>query len=416
MGERDLHRLRAATLEGKQTRARPRAEVAASWRRVSACGLEPGSDPGVPVLPEAEVERRRATSAMAPLVRSLTTSLESVTDAGQLVVLADADGRVLWRSGSSGVRRMADGLGFVGGSAWTEANVGTNAIGTALVLGEPVHIRGAEHYVESHTRWGCAAAPVADPWTGRTIGVVDVSGPAHTLHPAELALVAMAARLAGMEAVQAHQARLEQLRSHAAPLLARVGGRALVVDESGRTAAATGLAAPDRVSLPHGARGGAIWLPTLGAASMEPLPGGWLLRLGDGEIDTSTTRLVLDLRDQPLLRVDSATGSWEHHLSPRHAEIVLSLLLAARNGGGRTATELAEDLFDDTSRTVTVRAEMSRLRRVLGGLLCARPYRLAPDVDSGLRLPDAGAPVLPGSAAPVVARLRAGGPRLPAPR
>ena len=75
------------------------------------------------------------------------------------------------------VRRLADRLGFVGGSAWTEANVGTNAIGTALVLGEAVQIHGAEHFVESHTIWGCAAAPLVDPWTGTTIGVVDVSGP-----------------------------------------------------------------------------------------------------------------------------------------------------------------------------------------------------------------------------------------------
>ena len=94
------------------------------------------------------------------------------------------------RSARSGVRRLADRLGFVRGSAWTEANVGTNAIGTALVLGEAVHIQGPEHYVESHTLWGCAAAPLLDPWTGATLGVVDVSGPARrALHPAELALV-----------------------------------------------------------------------------------------------------------------------------------------------------------------------------------------------------------------------------------
>ena len=43
---------------------------------------------------------------------------------------------------------------------------------------------------------------------------------------------------------------------------------------------------------------------------------------------------------------------------------------------GRTATELAADLFGDPARTVTVRAEMSRLRRHLGGLLSHRPYRI----------------------------------------
>ncbi|WP_278255644.1 hypothetical protein [Nocardioides convexus] len=55
-----------------------------------------------------------------------------------LVVITDADGVVLWRSGSPRVRRQADGLGFAEGALWTEGAVGTNAIGTALEEGAPV--------------------------------------------------------------------------------------------------------------------------------------------------------------------------------------------------------------------------------------------------------------------------------------
>ncbi len=169
----------------------------------AATGLDPGAGAEIAPLVETELERRRAASGLAEMVPRLAESLAPVVDAGQLVVVADAEGRVLWRLGSSAVRRLADGLGFVGGSAWTEANVGTNAIGTALVLGTPVHVQGPEHFVESHTRWGCAAAPLVDPWTGRTLGVLDVSGPSRGMHPAELALVQLAAQMTSLGAGRA---------------------------------------------------------------------------------------------------------------------------------------------------------------------------------------------------------------------
>jgi hypothetical protein len=50
---------------------------------------------------------------------------------------------------------------------------------------------------------------------------------------------------------------------------------------------------------------------------------------------------------------------------------------------------------------------MSRLRRSLGGLLLARPYRIAPDVE--VSAPDpAASPLLRRSTAPGVRRLAAG--------
>jgi hypothetical protein len=379
-----------------------RPAIAASWRRVAASGVDRDGGPVVRPLSEGELARRRTTSPLAAVVPRLNATLAAAVDAGQLVVVADADGRVLWRAGQTGVRRLADGLGFVPGSAWTEGNVGTNAIGTALVLGEPVRILGAEHFVESHGRWGCAAAPILDPATGATIGVVDVSGPARGLHPAELALVELAARLVALELRAEQSARLDQLRAHAAPILARVGGEALAVDLQGRTAAAIGLAAPERVVLPGDLAGGPVWLPSLGAATAEPLPGGWLLRL---DTDSGTaTRLELDLAGTARVTVVGESGSWSQALSPRHAEILLALVQAGPEGV--TAAGLADELFADRTRTVTVRAELSRLRRALGSLLLAQPYRLAPGVQARVVLPEDLRALLPGSSAPVVSRLR----------
>jgi hypothetical protein len=400
--EGDLHRTRDAVLTGARSNASPRGTIAASWRRVAAVGLEPGSNPEVPPLGGEEIERRRTESRLGEFVPRLAAALSSVTEAGQMIVVADADGRVLWRIGSSGVRRMADGLGFVGGSAWTEGNVGTNAIGTSLVLGEGVQIRGPEHFVDSHTTWGCAAAPLKDPWSGRTLGVVDVSGPSRGMHPAELALVQMAARLTAMELVDQRRAELDRLRARAAPLLARLDGDALAVDADGHLAVGVGSRLPDRVALPADIAGGPIWLPTLGSALAEPLAGGWLLRL-DGDVTDSATALVVDLTAAPCVRVTSPSGSWSRQLSPRHAEILVALVEAGP--GGRTAAGLALDLFDDAERVVTARAEMSRLRRAVGSVLLSGPYRIAPGVAARIDLPQDPAAALPGSSAPAIRRL-----------
>ena len=47
--------------------------------------------------------------------------------------------------------------------------------------------------------WTCAAARVHDPRTGALLGIVDISGPAATVHPAAVALVGMAVRLAEVD-------------------------------------------------------------------------------------------------------------------------------------------------------------------------------------------------------------------------
>jgi hypothetical protein len=393
----------AGSASSRSATAAPRREIAASWRRVAATGLDPGAGAAIVPLVEADLERRREESGLRELIPKLTTSLASVIDAGQLVVVADPQGRVLWRLGGTGVRRLADHLGFVDGSAWTEANVGTNAIGTALVLGQAVQVRGAEHFVESHTRWGCAAAPLTDPWTGRVVGVLDVSGPSAGLHPAELALVELTSRLTSMELLERRRAELDRLRASAAPLLSRVDGDALAVDRYGRLAAFVGTRAPERVALPDEMAPGAVWLPAVGPATAEPLGDGWLLRL-DTAVEPLATTLTLDLVGDPSVRVRGESGEWSRRLSARHAEILLALVDAGPHG--RSAAQLATDLFDTDDPTVTVRAEMSRLRKVLGSVLLSSPYRLAPAVATVLRLPDDPRNLLPRSSAPVVQRRR----------
>ncbi|MGW2781388.1 GAF domain-containing protein [Streptomyces populi] len=106
-------------------------------------------------------------------------------------------------------------------------------------------------------------------------------------------------------------------------------------------------------------------------------------------------------------------------LSRRHSEI---LVLLSRHPEGLTGDELQCALYEDESVTpVTLRAELARLRRILGPeLLGSRPYRLTRPVESDVAVVErrlgTGAvtaaaavyagPLLPGSTAPAVVRLR----------
>ncbi len=120
-------------------------------------------------------------------------------------------------------------------------------------------------------------------------------------------------------------------------------------------------------------------------------------------------------RDRAVL----TTGGRGIRLSRRHSEI---LVLLAERPDGLTGDELACALYEDESVTpVTLRAELARLRQVLGpGVLASRPYRLTLPLESDAAVVErrlaAGAvttalagypgPLLPASRAPAVVRLR----------
>jgi GAF domain-containing protein len=397
---RILARVHDALLSGQRPPASPRRLVARSWQRVRAQGVDPdqGSPPG-PVSAD-EVERRRAGSPLQRVLPELRAALTSVADdARHIMVITDADGVLLWREGAVQVRRRADGLGFTEGVEWSEGTVGSNAIGTALAEAAPVQMFGAEHFVRSHHTWTCTACPVHDPRSGELLGVVDVSGPAPTVHPTTVALVSTAVKLAEASLWRQHEFRLETLRGLAAPILSRLAGPGLVVDEHGWVAAVTGMASVERVGVPRPDR--PISVRGVGVCLPEPVPGGWLLRVADA----ARIRLTLDLEARPPRAVVDGSVRWMHPLSTRHAEVLV--LLAAAGTAGLDAGALSAALYGDRDHLVTVRAEMSRLRRRLGGLLLARPYRIAPDVEVTAPDPAAAAQLL-GSAAPGMRRVPLG--------
>ncbi|CAL9358160.1 hypothetical protein SUDANB121_00618 [Nocardiopsis dassonvillei] len=399
-----LRRMHDASLNGRPAPARPRPVIEDSWNRVRRFGIDPDAGPPPRVVSPDELHRRREESPIAEVLPLIRRSLVSVADeADHIMLVTDASGQVLWRDGSHRIRTLGDRVGLVEGAYWNEGSTGTNAIGTALVVGRPVQVYSAEHFVRNLHALTCACAPIHDPRDGRLLGAIDVTGPVSTVHPSTLALVSAVAQLAEAHLQSIHHTHLERLRAVAAPLLAGVRERALVVDDAGWTAAAANMEPVRRVLLPTHHESGTAWLPALGECSLEPLPGGWLIRPRPGE-QASPTTVTLDLSGtSPAVTVEGGSGGWAHRPTPRHAEL---LLLLAVNRSGRTAAQLSQDVFGAVGHVVTVRAELSRLRRHLGGIVESRPYRFSEDVVVRLTLPERPQDLLPGSLSPGVRELR----------
>jgi len=181
--------IRTRTLEPNVVRA----EIAASWDRCYTAGVDPYDGVGHRVLPSAELKKLLiAKRTIIEIAKPFMDNLYNfVAGSGFIVLLTDELGYVLEITGDPDVLEQAAALRFFPGANWTEQEVGTNAIGTAIVLKKPLQVSSAEHYCQKHHAWTCSAAPVCDPY-GRVMGILNLSGPSKGTHLHTLGMVVAA--------------------------------------------------------------------------------------------------------------------------------------------------------------------------------------------------------------------------------
>ena len=123
---------------------------------------------------------------------------EDLSSVSMSVFLADPSGRILDRSvADAKLRGQLDSVMLAPGFRFSEDDVGTNALGLALLKSTPVIIRGEEHYMDALTAMVCAAAPIIDPATDVVLGAVDLTGPTGASDALMLALARQAAHSIG---------------------------------------------------------------------------------------------------------------------------------------------------------------------------------------------------------------------------
>ncbi|WP_226382928.1 sigma-54-dependent Fis family transcriptional regulator [Burkholderia mayonis] len=214
-----------------------RGVVDDSWQRCLVGHVDPGVDRAPPPLDDERLDQwrtgqRRLIDVSLPLMQQ---TREFLSQTGTVMLLADSSGMILQQEGDMRILEPASEVGLVPGCDWTELNCGTNAIGTALALKQPVQIHGAEHFCAGIKRWTCSATVIQDPVDGHVLGVIDVSGLADTYSRYSLALaVSLAGRIEGRLAKDAMERRL-RLLDRCAPRLGAASTEAtLVVDDRGR--------------------------------------------------------------------------------------------------------------------------------------------------------------------------------------
>ncbi|WP_372603258.1 sigma-54-dependent Fis family transcriptional regulator [Actibacterium sp.] len=163
--------------------------VAQSWHRATLYNL-PETRKRAPLIDAAEFPtlHRRNGDLLGASREIVARHIEMLRENRTILVLCDARGVVLEADGSPDIVDRAQDDRLLIGGCWNEAAIGTNAIGTALHIGKPVQISGAEHFCENIQKWSCAAAPIHHPATGALMGVLDITGPSTDQHAYAAAL------------------------------------------------------------------------------------------------------------------------------------------------------------------------------------------------------------------------------------
>ncbi|MDO9599275.1 MAG: sigma 54-interacting transcriptional regulator [Azoarcus sp.] len=156
--------------------ASPSADLNASWSRSRGHGLQ--TDQPLPdgLHARADLNDRLEANARLltfsqPVIENLYRQIDSPAST---VLLTDSQGLILSAIGDNGFLDRAARVALSPGAEWSEAIMGTNAIGTALVSSDIVAIQGTEHFLERNRFLTCVATPIFAP-TGGIAGVLDIS-------------------------------------------------------------------------------------------------------------------------------------------------------------------------------------------------------------------------------------------------
>jgi transcriptional regulator of acetoin/glycerol metabolism len=100
-----------------------------------------------------------------------------------LKYVTGAEGIIIFAIGSAGTASTPEL-----GSDWREKAIGTNGVGTCLLLKQPIQIWAEEHYCQFNHLWYCSGAPIFGP-DGKLLGCLNVSGTSESVHAHTLGMV-----------------------------------------------------------------------------------------------------------------------------------------------------------------------------------------------------------------------------------
>jgi transcriptional regulator of acetoin/glycerol metabolism len=168
-----------------------RPVIMTSWKRSQKYNVNPNAIEAPFVCNSKEImERSEKNKEILSLIRPFMDDLfEIVKGTDSIIAFSDKDGVVLEVFGDSEIALNASSVNFKVGVHMSEEAIGTNSIGTSIILGRAIRVIGAEHYSVAWHTSHCSSAPIKDPMSNKIIGTITLIGYLRSAHPHSLALV-----------------------------------------------------------------------------------------------------------------------------------------------------------------------------------------------------------------------------------
>ena len=213
------HRILDAVANERAPASSVDALMARSWTR---CLQEHQLHPDRPQRPavvageQLAARQARLADVIACARYEMTTLYQQLADAESAVVLTDTDGVILHLVSSPAFAESVAPLGFQVGAVWSEAEAGTNGMGTCLVAAGPVAVRREDHFFTRLTSLTCSAVPLFDP-QGTMTAVLDVTSRSGLSQQHTLVLLGMTAQMIENRLLEQRHPQAHLLHFHSRP-------------------------------------------------------------------------------------------------------------------------------------------------------------------------------------------------------
>ena len=162
-----------------------------SWKRCENYGVNPKQVEVLDIISLQRLEQKqKKNEELISIAKPVMERIyKFVTGSGFIVSIADKDGYILDIIGDVDIAESAMRGKFVVGANWSEKSAGTNAIGTALAIKEPLQVFASEHYCVCSHKWTCSGAPIINPSNQEVLGILSMTGRYENVHCHTLGMV-----------------------------------------------------------------------------------------------------------------------------------------------------------------------------------------------------------------------------------
>lgn len=213
--------------------------ISESWNRCITAGLDPSDLPPAVLLTARELREQRLQNELVHrfAAAQIQALYQQIAGSNFMIAFGNARGVVLETVSDGAFRESKPGKSIVPGSVWAEELRGTNAMGTAAIIRQPLIVHGEEHFFLNHGDVSCFAAPVFHS-NGELAGVLDASSDCRARNQHTLVLIQMAAtHIENSLFLREQEHHLVLLFHSRSEMLNSVSGGLIAFDEQGRLAA-----------------------------------------------------------------------------------------------------------------------------------------------------------------------------------